>query len=81
MANPKLRQLRVEGHYKPLYVLVESIGHSRCGTIRNGVAFMFGNEGGWVVDRNEIHRLSRELKAQGKQRKKPTPRRALGLSA
>ena len=54
----------VAGHSQVLTYRVEP---STCGNIKNGVSFEFGNEGGWVIDLDDIKelvRLADESRAQ-----------------
>ncbi len=60
-------QLRVAGHEQPL--TCRSL-HAFCGEIRDGVAFEFGNEGGWVVSLDDLTRI---VEAARGCREQPSP--------
>jgi hypothetical protein len=44
----------VAGHTKPLYF---APGIYSCGKITNGVAFEFGDEGGWIVALDDLQKI------------------------
>jgi hypothetical protein len=46
----------VAGHYMKLRC---NPGISCCGHIENGISFEFGNEGGWVIDLDDLSEILR----------------------
>lgn len=56
----KPRTIRCAGNINPLNVI--SL-RANCGDIWDGVAFAFGEEGGWVVDFNDLKRIVKEAEA------------------
>ena len=48
--NWKSRPVKSAGHVELRVVSLRS----NCGTIKNGIAFAFEGEGGWVVDFNDL---------------------------
>jgi hypothetical protein len=57
------RELKTAGSVKP-FRLVSLF--SRCGDIRNGIAFRFKGESAFVVDAAELERIVEEAKAYAK---------------
>jgi hypothetical protein len=57
--NNSKRRVHVQGHVDPLTV---NVGMCSCGDIRDGegIAFEFGNGGGWVVPLDELRAIVRE---------------------
>lgn len=49
-------QVEVAGHGQALYF---SPGVHRCGRVKDGVAFEFGNDGSWVVPLDELREMVR----------------------
>lgn len=47
--------LTTAGH---LHQLECSSFHSQCGQIKDGISFRFGNEGSWVVDKQDLLKLA-----------------------
>lgn len=61
--NHEVLEVHVAGHSEPLYF---SPNVHRCGDVKDGVAFNFGDHGAWVVPMDELRemvRLAEEVRA------------------
>lgn len=47
-------KMNVAGHSHEMFI--DSL-HTHCGTIKDGLAFRFGDEGGWVLSLKELKRV------------------------
>lgn len=56
----KPRYVKITGHPKRL--ILDSLC-STCGDIKNGVAFEFEGEGGWVVDLDDLAQIVKDAMA------------------